>query len=370
VRARFDAQNAPLDTVVATQIRLTESPEPAAVVIRLTLQFMSFIKRLLVLLIVASLAAGGAFYYWAQAPLQLGKPTLDVTIKPYSSVRSVAAQLHNGGVPVQPLLFNLLARVMDVGTKLKSGNYEFATGITPIEVMEKLARGDVNQYVVTIIEGWTFKKMRAEIDANPALRHDTAGLPDADVMQLVGADRAEAEGMFFPDTYLFPKGTSDVDIYKRSYRLMQKRLDEAWAARAPGLPYTTPYEALIMASLVEKETGQAVERAQVAAVFVNRLRKRMLLQTDPTVIYGMGDLYTGRLRKRDLQTDTPYNTYTRAGLPPTPIALPGVASLAAALNPAPTDALYFVARGDGTSHFSTNLQEHNRAVDKYQRGEQ
>lgn len=370
VRARFDTQYAPVDTVVVTHIRLTESPEPAAVVTRLTLQFMSFIKRLLVLLIVAALAAGGAFYYWAQTPLQLGKPTLDVTIKPYSSVRSVAAQLRGGGVPVHPLLFNLLARVMDVGTKLKSGNYEFATGVTPIEVVEKLARGDVNQYVVTIIEGWTFKKMRSEIDANPALRHDTAGLPDADVMQLVGAERSEAEGMFFPDTYLFPKGTSDVDVYKRAYRLMQKRLDEAWAARAPGLPYTTPYEALIMASLVEKETGQAVERAQVAAVFINRLRKRMLLQTDPTVIYGMGDLYTGRLRKRDLQTDTPYNTYTRAGLPPTPIALPGVASLAASLNPAPTDALYFVARGDGTSHFSTNLQEHNRAVDKYQRGEQ
>lgn len=327
---------------------------------------MSFIKRLFVLLIVAALAAGGAFYYWAQAPLQLGKPTLDVTIKPYSSVRSVATQLRTGGVPVQPLLFNLLARVMDVGTKLKSGNYEFATGITPFEVMEKLARGDVNQYVVTIIEGWTFKKMRAELDANPALRHDTAGLPDADLMQLVGADRAEAEGMFFPDTYLFPKGTSDVDIYKRAYRLMQKRLDEAWAARAPGLPYTTPYEALIMASLIEKETGQAVERGQVAAVFVNRLRKRMLLQTDPTVIYGMGSSYAGNLRKIDLTTDTPFNTYMRPGLPPTPIALPGKPALQAALHPAPGNALYFVARGDGSHVFSDTLEEHNRNVQCYQ----
>lgn len=331
---------------------------------------MSFVKRLFLLMIVVAVAAAGGFYYWAKTPMQLAKPTLDVTIKPYSSVRSVATQLRTGGVPVQPQLFNLLARLMDVGTKLKSGNYEFATGISPFDVMEKLARGDVNQYVVTVIEGWTFKKMRAEIDANPAIRHDTTGLPDADLMQLIGADRNDAEGLFFPDTYLFPKGTSDVDIYKRAYQLMQRRLAEAWSARAPGLPYTTPYEALIMASLVEKETGQAAERGEVAAVFVNRLRKRMLLQTDPTVIYGMGDLYTGRIRKKDLQTDTPYNTYTRPGLPPTPIALPGVASLSAALNPAASDALYFVARGDGTSHFSSNLQEHNRAVDKYQRGEQ
>ncbi|GAB3628743.1 endolytic transglycosylase MltG [Pandoraea terrae] len=331
---------------------------------------MSVIKRLILLLVVVALAAGGAMYHWANAPMTLAQPALDVTIKPYSSVRSVAVQLRAGGVPVHPLLFNLLARVMDVGTKLKSGNYEFATGISPYELMQKLARGDVNQYVVSVIEGWTFKKMRAEIDANPALKHDTSGLPDADLMQLIGADRAEAEGMFFPDTYLFPKGSSDVEVYKRAYRLMQRRLNEAWASRAAGLPYNSPYEALIMASLVEKETGQADERSQVAAVFVNRLRKRMLLQTDPTVIYGMGDLYTGRIRRRDLTTDTPYNTYTRPGLPPTPIALPGAASLAASLNPAQSDALYFVARGDGTSHFSANLQEHNRAVDKYQRGEQ
>lgn len=330
---------------------------------------MSLFKRLVLLAVVVVLAAGGGFYYWATAPLKLAHAPLDVTIKPYSSVRSVAVQLRAGGVPVDETLFNVLARLMGVGTRLKSGNYAFDAGVTPLSVMQKLARGDVNQYVVTIIEGWTFKRMRAEIDANPALRHDTAGLPESELMKMIGAGADTApEGMFFPDTYLFPMGTSDVDIYRRAYRLMQRRLAEAWAARAPGLPYRTPYEALIMASLIEKETGKAAERGLVAAVFVNRLRKHMLLQTDPSVIYGLGDQYTGRLRKIDLQTDTPYNTYTRPGLPPTPIAMPGDASLAAAMNPAASDALYFVARGDGTSHFSTNLNDHNKAVDKYQRG--
>lgn len=331
---------------------------------------MFFIKRLFLLLIVVAFAAGGAMYHWATAPMTLPSPVLDVTIKPYSAVRSVAAQLRAGGVPIHPLLFNLLTRVMGVGTQLKSGSYEFANGITPYELMEKIARGDVNQYGITVIEGWTFKRMRAEVDANPALKHDTTGMSDAELMQRIGAERPLAEGMFFPDTYLFTKGSSDLEVYQRAYRLMQQRLNEAWAARVPGLPFNSPYEALIMASLVEKETGQVDERSQVAAVLINRLKKRMLLQTDPTVIYGMGELYTGRIRKRDLTTDTPYNTYTRAGLPPTPIALPGAASLSAALNPAQTDALYFVARGDGTSHFSANLQDHNRAVDKYQRGGQ
>jgi UPF0755 protein len=211
--------------------------------------------------------------------------------------------------------------------------------------------------------------MRAVIDAHPALRHETRELSDAQILERLGAQERHPEGLFFPDTYLFARGSSDLDLYRRAYDSMRKRLDDAWAARAPNLPYKSPYEALIIASIVEKETGQASERPMIASVFVNRLRKGMLLQTDPTVIYGMGLAFDGNIRKRDLQTDTPYNTYTRVGLPPTPIALPGAGSLMAALAPASSDALYFVARGDGTSQFSNSLPEHNRAVNQYQRGQ-
>ncbi|HXZ09786.1 MAG TPA: endolytic transglycosylase MltG, partial [Paraburkholderia sp.] len=274
--------------------------------------------------------------------------------------------------PVEPELFVIMTRVLGLQGQLKSGNYEFKSGITPYEVLQKLALGDVNEYVATIIEGWTFRHMRAELDANTALKHDTAGMSDADLLTAIGAPEApigNGEGLFFPDTYLFDKDTSDLDIYRRAYRLMKLRLDEAWAARAPNLPYKSPYDALTMASIIEKETGKASDRPMVSAVFANRLRVGMPLQTDPTVIYGLGDNYAGRLRKRDLQTDTPYNTYTRMGLPPTPIALPGVASLQAALNPAQTSALYFVSRGDGSSIFSDTLDDHNKAVDKYIRGQ-
>ncbi|WP_233851984.1 endolytic transglycosylase MltG [Paraburkholderia sp. HD33-4] len=324
---------------------------------------------LVVVLAAAAIAAG---YYWATRPLELTPAQLDVTVKPHSSLRSVALQLNRGGVPVEPELFIAMTRLFGLQSDLKSGNYEFKTGITPYEVLQKIARGDVNEYVATVIEGWTFKHMRAELDANPALKHDTLGMSDADLMSAIGAPEASignGEGLFFPDTYLFDKGTSDLDIYRRSYRLMRVRLDEAWLARAPNLPYKSPYDALTMASIIEKETGKASDRALVAAVFANRLRAGMPLQTDPTVIYGMGDSYAGHIRKKDLQTDTPYNTYTRMGLPPTPISLPSVASLQAAMNPAQSSALYFVSRGDGSSIFSDTLGEHNKAVDKYIRGQ-
>ncbi|WP_250534012.1 endolytic transglycosylase MltG [Caballeronia sp. AZ10_KS36] len=336
---------------------------------------MSFLKKCVVAaLLVAILAAAvaGGVYYWANRPMTLSPAELDVTIKPHSSLRSVSAQLNRGGVPVEPELFVLMTRVLGLSAQLKSGNYAFKSGITPYEVLQKIARGDVNEYVATVIEGWTLQKMRSELDGNPALMHDTAGMSDIDLLKAIGAtevDKASAEGLFFPDTYLFDKGTSDLAVYKRAYRTMQKRLAEAWATRAPNLPYKTPYEALIMASIVEKETGRASDRPLVAAVFANRLRIGMPLQTDPSVIYGLGSTYEGHLKKKDLQTDTPYNTYTRMGLPPTPIALPGVAALSATLNPAPSSALYFVARGDGSSIFSDNLGDHNRAVDKYIRGQ-
>ncbi|QCP49685.1 endolytic transglycosylase MltG [Trinickia violacea] len=336
---------------------------------------MSLLKKCLVfgaaVVVLAGAAAAGG-YHWAVSPLTLAQPELDVTIKPHSTVRSVTLQLNRGGVPVEPELFIAMTRVLGLQSELKSGNYEFKTGITPYDLLQKMVRGDVNEYVATIIEGWSFKRMRAEIDSNPAVKHDTVGMSDADLLAAIGATETgltNADGLFFPDTYLFDKDTSDVDIYRRAYKLMKLRLTEAWSARAPGLPYKTPYEALIMASLIEKETGKAGDRPLVAAVFDNRLRIGMPLQTDPTVIYGMGDAYSGHLKKRDLQTDTPYNTYTRAGLPPTPIALPGAASLQAAMNPAPSSALYFVSRGDGSSQFSDTLDDHNKAVDKYIRGQ-
>ncbi|AUT59563.1 MULTISPECIES: endolytic transglycosylase MltG [Paraburkholderia] len=336
---------------------------------------MSLLKKCLIACVVLAMllaAATYGAYHWATTPVPLATPQLDVTIKPHSSLRSVTTQLNRGGVPVEPELFVMMTRVLGLQSALKSGNYEFKQGITPYDVLQKIARGDVNEYVATIIEGWTFRHMRAELDSNPALKHDTAGMSDADILKAIGAPETptgNGEGLFFPDTYLFDKDTSDLDVYRRAYRLMKLRIDEAWVARAPGLPYKTPYDALTMASIIEKETGKASDRPMVAGVFANRLRVGMPLQTDPTVIYGMGESYSGHLRKKDLQTDTPYNTYTRMGLPPSPIALPGVASLQAALNPAQTSALYFVSRGDGSSIFSDTLGDHNKAVDKYIRGQ-
>ncbi len=331
---------------------------------------MSFLRNLLIAALVIIAAAGGAFYYWANSPLAFATRPLDVTIRPHSSTRSVSEQLQAGGVPLNHWLFELLARGLRMTTALKSGNYEFTDGVTPYQVLLKIARGDVNQFAVTVVEGWTFAHMRAEMNNSPALEHDTASMSDQELLQAIGAPEAQAEGLFFPDTYLFDKGESDLSLFKRAYKEGHDRLAQAWAARAPDLAFQTPYEALIMASLVEKETGVQADRGLVSAVFSNRLRKGMPLQTDPSVIYGMGAAYDGHLHKHDLQNDSPFNTYLHPGLPPTPIALPGMASLMAAVNPAQSNALYFVSRGDGHSEFSESLGEHNRAVDKYIRGKQ
>jgi UPF0755 protein len=244
--------------------------------------------------------------------------------------------------------------------QIKAGNYELEAAVTPFELLNLLTKGRVTQSELSIIEGWTFGQFRAALNANPAIRHDSATLSEADIAQRLGIPEKQLEGLFFPDTYYFASGTSDLALLKRAYQTMQKHLQESWQAREPNLPLDSPYQALILASIVEKETGQAQDRGMIAGVFVNRLRRGMLLQTDPTVIYGMGEQFDGNLRKRDLQADTPYNTYTRAGLTPTPIALPGLASLQAALHPAQTDALYFVARGDGSSVFSGTLEHAQR----------
>jgi UPF0755 protein len=329
------------------------------------------IKKLfffLVLTAIAVLAAAAAFIaWWAQQPI-IGTDAqpIEFTVLSGSGVRGTAQQIAEAHVPVNPTLLTLLARVTGKSTKLKAGSYELKPGATPLRLIEQLVRGEFAQESLAVIEGWTFRQMRQAIAEHPNLKHDTVKWSDQELLAKVAPDYKYPEGLFFPDTYLFAKGSSELQVYKQAHAALLKRLNEAWEQRDPSVPYKTPYDALIMASIVEKETGLKSDRDKVAGVFVNRLKRGMLLQTDPTVIYGMGDKYNGKIRKRDLETDTPYNTYTRAGLPPTPIALPGAASLAAALRPAETDALYFVSRGDGTSHFSNNLDEHNRAVRKYQ----
>jgi len=326
------------------------------------------IKNLFALAVISAIFAAGAFVLWAQRPI-LGQDAapIDFTIEAGSTVRGSAEQINEAGVPLNPVLFDLLARLTGKASKLKAGTYELKPGVTPLALVGQIVRGEIAQGSLVIIEGWTFKQMREAIAANPGLKHDTAQWPEKELLERVAPDFQNAEGLFFPDTYLFAKGTSDLQIYKQANAAMMKRLEDGWNGHDAALPYKNPYQALIMASLVEKETGQKNERPMVAGVFVNRLRIGMLLQTDPTVIYGMGASYQGQIHKHDLQTDTPYNTYTRPGLPPTPIALPGAASLEAAFNPAKTDALYFVARNDGTSQFSSNLGDHNHAVNQYQK---
>ena len=313
------------------------------------------------------LLSAASIFYWAQQSIvSEGKP-VEFTVKPGSSVRATAQQLADAGVPLNPDLFTLLVRVTGQGAKIKAGQYELKPGVSPLRLIEQLVRGEFAQESLTIIEGWSFKQMRQALAVHPALKHDAAQLSDQELLAKIGAEYKFPEGLFFPDTYRFAKGSGELQIYRLAYTAMMKRLSEQWAKRDPALPYKTPYEALIMASIVEKETGQKSERGLIAGVFVNRLRIGMLLQTDPTVIYGMGERYQGNIRKRDLLTDTPYNTYTRGGLPPTPIALAGAQSLAAVMNPASTNALYFVSRNDGTSQFSASLAEHNNAVNQYQR---
>jgi len=284
------------------------------------------------------------------------------------TARDVARGWVAAGVQTPELLLYEWFRWSGDARRIRAGTYEIATGTTPTALLQKMVDGDTLQLTIRFIEGWTVRELRAELARADDLKPTTATLSDAELMAALGVPGVAAEGRFFPDTYSFSPGSTDLVLLQKAREAMEKQLAEAWAARAPDTPLKSPDEALILASIVEKETGQASERGLVAGVFVNRLRLGMMLQTDPTVIYGLGTSFDGNLRKRDLLADTPYNTYTRAGLPPTPIALPGRASLRAAVQPEPTRALYFVARGDGSSVFSDNLDDHNRAVNKYQRG--
>lgn len=323
-----------------------------------------FFYILLPLAIAAGLAVWAA-HRWVYQPLHLPSDKVDVLIPPGTSPAGVAQILNQAGIDVDPRGFAWLARISEQDKKLKAGGYQIIRGESVWDIMRRMAAGDVTQRQVTFVEGWTLKQIRQALRQHPDIRQTAQNLTDAQLLEQLGISAKYAEGLFFPDTYVFPIGTTDLEILQQSLNAQQQLLDKMWQGRQPGLPLKSPYEALVLASIVEKETGLEADRAKIAGVFINRLRVGMPLQTDPTVIYGMGENYQGRIRKKDLQTDTPWNTYTRTGLPPSPIANVGKASLAAALNPEKHNYFYFVARGDGSSAFAVNLTEHNKNVSQF-----
>ena len=325
------------------------------------------------LAILFGLVAGVAVYlyteyrHFADTPLAPLADEASIDVPLGTPLPGVLRLLDAAGVRAgQPLYWRALARATGVAGRLHAGEYALTPGITPRELLAKMAAGEVVQRRFTIVEGWTFTQTRAALAHDADLKQTLAVDDDASIMRELGATDTLPEGWFLPETYSYVKGMSDLDILRRAYEAMHKTLDKLWSARDPDLPLESPYQALILASIVEKETARVQERPQIAGVFLHRLKIGMKLQTDPSVIYGLGASYDGNLHRRDLDTDTPFNTYTRLGLTPTPIALPGAAALTAVMHPAATDALYFVARGDGSHEFSANLEAHNRAVAKYQ----
>ena len=326
-------------------------------------------KRLLgKLIILGVLLAGGLAaygYHWLNSPLALPENGLRQELTRGETLSHLTSELGAQGILRHPRALRLYARLTEQ-TGVHAGEYHLRPGLTTRTLLEQLNAGEVVLHQVTLIEGWTFAQALAALHSEDTIVAELKGLSREQQMARLELDVAHPEGWFFPDTYRFARGTSDVELLRRAHRIMREELERVWSQRADGLPYETPYEALIMASLIERETGAPWEREEIAGVFVRRLNRGMRLQTDPTVIYGMGDRYEGRLTRRDLRAPTPYNTYTNSGLPPTPIALPGREALAAAVNPAPGTALYFVAKGDGTHVFSDTLEAHNKAVREYQ----
>lgn len=323
----------------------------------------------LVIVMALVVGVGGGAYVWLDHALALPETTVDLSIEPGSSGREVAQAVADAGVAVHPTLLHIWFRISGDSRKIKAGSYELDRNTTPRNLLKKLVRGEEALRSVTLVEGWTFRQVRDALGKAEHLKPESKIMSAPDIMGRLGRSTVAAEGRFFPDTYNYGKGSSDLAVLQRAMRAMDKRLDAAWAQRDPQSPLKSSEDLLVLASIVEKETGSPADRPAIAAVFTNRLRIGMRLQTDPTVIYGLGAGFDGNLRKADLQSDTPWNTYTRVGLPPTPIAMPGKASLLAAARPATSKALYFVARGDGSSQFSENLEAHNRAVNTYQRGQ-
>jgi len=329
------------------------------------------LRRLFVLLLAFTVIGLTVFAGWLVVFVHksVTPPTIpfEISIEHGSTLKAAAREIAASGMPISAWQFELMARLLGRQRNIIAGTYEIDGPITPFRLLSKIRRGDATQSEITFIEGSTFAQIRKILASNPGIKQVAAGLTDNAVLKAIGAQETHPEGLFFPDTYIFSTGMSDVAILARAYRAMQSRIAKEWDNRATNLPYKTPYEALIMASIIEKETGKPEERPRIAGVFVNRLKRGMKLQTDPTVIYGMGAAYNGNIHKRDLTTDTLYNTYTRTGLPPTPIAMPGLGAIEAALRPALTEELYFVSKGDGSHYFSKSLEEHNRAVAKYQK---
>ena len=324
------------------------------------------IKRWLLLSLLAAILLTVWLAYYAITPLKLRPNSQEIEIQAKSGLRSIANQLVKQGVLKEPWRFILLAKLLKKESFLQAGSYTLNKNISPYQLLLSLNHGKTTQGAVTFIEGHTFAQMREKLASNDAVKQTITGLSESEILKLMGSQYQVAEGLFFPDTFYFDRNSADTVMLKRSYDAMQNKLAKAWLTRDANLPYKNSYEALIMASIVEKETGKPSERAMIACVFINRLRLGMRLQTDPTVIYGMGLQYKGNIRKKDLLYDTPYNTYTRDGLPPSPIAMPGAAAIDAVLHPNATKALYFVGKGDGSHAFSDNLEAHNRAVVKYQ----
>jgi len=329
---------------------------------------MKLWRSLFLVMVLLAAAAAAGVWWWLNHPLQLVRDSVEISIEPGTSPREVALAWVQAGVATSPQWLYEWFRWSGKSRNIRAGSYEIERGVTPQQLLDKMVRGDEVLSTVRLIDGWTFRQWRAELARSPDMKHTLEGLTDAELMTAIGAPGVLPEGRFFPDTYAYSKGASDRVVLQRAFAAMKRKLDAAWAERAPDLPLKTADEALTLASIIEKETGVASDRAKVAAVFINRLRAGMPLQTDPSVIYGLGTAFDGNLRKHDLQADGPYNTYLRTGLPPTPIAMPGRASLLAAVRPEASRALYFVSRGDGSSEFSETLAQHNRAVDRYQRG--
>ncbi len=303
---------------------------------------------------------------FADAPLELPAEGVLYSLEPGASVGKLAADLEARGYLKNALYLRLLARWEGQAAQLKAGEYHIATGTTPRALLKQIVGGRVTRYSLTLVEGWTFSQVIEAVRQHPALTQTLHGLTDAAIMERLGYPGEHPEGRFFPDTYHFPRGMSDVAFLQRAYQTMEKTLAQEWAARDADLPLETPYQALTLASIVERESAVPQERAEIAGVFTRRLKRGMKLQTDPTVIYGLGNGFDGDLRRRDLKADTPYNTYLHRGLTPTPICMPSAEAIRAALHPATGDALYFVSRGDGTHQFSASLEAHNQAVRKYQ----
>jgi UPF0755 protein len=330
------------------------------------------IFKIIGILVLLGSAYGGwlmmDYHSFVSEPIKFGKDGLLYEIKSGKTLTHVARDMQSRGYIESASYLVWLGKLSGTANNIKAGEYRFNDGITPERLLEQIVNGETLQYALTIVEGWTFRQLMDAVHSNEFLLHTLSDYSDEQIMEQIGHPGEFPEGRFLPDTYHFPRFTSDVDFLKRAYNAMQNLLEAEWPNRSIDVEFKTPYEALIMASIVEKETSLPSERKQIAGVFNRRLQKRMRLQTDPTVIYGLGQTFDGNIRRRDLHKDTPYNTYLHSGLPPTPIAMPGRDAILAALNPQPGVDLYFVARGDGSHQFSATLEAHNAAVVEYQLG--